>query len=157
MDRDPVESATIKSPTLARAIHPAILTIQPSISPVPHIILDQSLNLCYRSLQSLILRLDRPCFFFPGRFRSKIPTPSGPGPKVPAIHPPFMCALCTPCAAPGHPRSLVPQRIPTPRPPIRVTVRAIPNAQHRGTSGLTPLFATLPENPPVSLIIATLP
>ena len=31
----------------ARTIHPAIFTIQPSISPVPGIILYQSLNLCY--------------------------------------------------------------------------------------------------------------
>ena len=68
-----------------------------------------------------------------------------------------MCAFCIPCASPGPPRQVVPQRIPTARPPIRVTVRAIPKAQHRGVSGLTPLFATLPGNPPVSLIIATLP
>src|SRR5205823_8300191 len=66
---------------------------------------------------------------------------------------PFMCAL--PCPSPGPPRPVATQRIPAARPPIRV--RAIPNAQHRGASGLTPLFATLPENPPVSLIIATLP
>jgi len=103
------------------------------------------------------VRLGRPCFFFPGRSRSRIPTPSGPGPKVSAIRPPFMCAFCIPCASPGLPRPVVPQSIPTSRPPIRATVRAIPNAQHRGASGLTPLFATLPENPPVSLIIATLP
>jgi len=68
-----------------------------------------------------------------------------------------MCAFCIPCASSGLPRQVVPQRIPTARPPIRVTVRAIPKAQHRGVSGLTPLFATLPGNPPVSLIIATLP
>ena len=103
------------------------------------------------------VRLGRPCFFFPGRSRSRIPTPSGPGPKVSAIRPPFMCAFCIPCASPGLPRPVIPQRIPTARPPIRATVRAIPKAQHRGASGLTPLFATLPQNPPVSLIIATLP
>ena len=103
------------------------------------------------------VRLGRPCFFFPGRSRSRIPTPSGPGPKVSAIRPPFMCAFCIPCASPGLPRPVVPQSIPTSRPPIRATVRAIPNAQYRVASGLTPLLATLPENPPVSLIIATLP
>src|SRR6184192_4370589 len=93
------------SPCPARVTHPTIPTIQPLFSPVPHIIVDQSLNLCYRSLQSLVLRLDRPCFFFTGRFR--------PGRKVSAIRPPFMCAFCIPCASPEPPRPVVPQRIPT--------------------------------------------
>jgi len=68
-----------------------------------------------------------------------------------------MHTFSIPRASPGPPRPVVPQRIPTARPPIRVIVRAIADAQHQGASGLTPLFATLPENPPVSLIIATLP
>src|SRR5438045_9470296 len=38
------------SPYISLPIHPAILTIQPSILPIPHIIVDQSLNLCYDSL-----------------------------------------------------------------------------------------------------------
>jgi len=55
------------------------------------------------------------------------------------------------------PRRTVLPRTPATPPPIRLTLRSIANLQHRSPSGLTSSFATLPKNPPLTLILATLP
>jgi hypothetical protein len=56
-----------------------------------------------------------------------------------------------------HPRRAVPNKLCTARLPISLTLRSISNPQHLSAPGLTPLLATLPKNPPLSLILATLP